>query len=324
MANQKVERQLEHLKEIRSAGPSEAGLKDLRKALADKVNLIVAKAAAIACEWQARPLLPNLLEAYNRLFQDGADPQCWGKNELSKCLKELGVADSAVFLRGLRHRQMENTWGGKTDSAAVLRGTCALALVQCTDIPRHETLLHLVDAVTETEATVRTDAARALEQMGGRDVALLLRLKARSGDEEARVTGMVLESLLGIEGRVGVPFVAEFLKNPDEEISEEAALALGASRLPEAVEALKAAWLNPFRPGSGNILLRAISASRLDTALDFLLEQVKSARKPTAEDVLWALQLHRDSVEIVQRISQAVAEREELKPLFREIYSTRT
>jgi len=321
MANQKVERQLEHLKELRAAGESESGLKELRKALGDKVNLIVAKAAAIAGEWQAKALLPNLLDAYNRLFEDGADPQCWGKNELSKCLKELGVAESAVFLRGLRHRQMENSWGGKTDSAAVLRGTCALALVQCTDIPRHETLLQLVDSLTETEATVRTDAARALEQMGGREVALLLRLKARCGDKEARVTGMVLESLLAIEGAAGVAFAAEFVKSLDEEISEEAALALGASRLPEAVEALKKAFLQPFRPGGSSTLLRAISASRLDAALDFLLEQAKSARKPAAEDALWALQLHRDSEEIVQRIGQAVAEREELRPLFREIYA---
>jgi HEAT repeat protein len=321
MANQKVERQLEHLKEVRTAGLSEAGLKDLRKALADKINLIVAKAAAIASEWQAQPLLPDVLEAYSRLFQDGADPQCWGKNELSKCLKEMGVTESAVFLRGLRHHQMENSWGGKTDSAAVLRGTCALALVQCTDIPRHETLLHLVDALTEAEAVVRTDAARALEQMGGGDVALLLRLKARCGDKEARVTGLVLESLLSIEGAAGVPFAAAFLNSVDEEICEESALALGASRLPEAVEALKKACLQPFRPGRSSTLLRAISASRLDAALDFLLEQVKNERKPGAEDALWALQLHRDSEEIVERIRQTVEHREELLPLFREIYS---
>jgi HEAT repeat protein len=324
MANQRVERQLENLKEIRAAGPSEAGLKELRKALADKVNVIVAKAAAIASEWQEKSLLPNLLEAYSRLFADGADPQCWGKNELSKSLKELGVAEAAIFLRGLQHVQWESTWGGKTDSAAVLRSTCALALVQCTDIPRHETLLHLVNALTETEPTVRTDAARALEQMGGRDVALLLRLKARAGDKEASVSGQVLESLLAIEGAGAVPFSAEFLKNANPEVSEEAALALGASRLPEAVEALKNAWLSPFRRGEGTTLLRAISASRLDAALDFLLDQIKTARKAVAEDVLWALQLHRDSDDIVSRIEQAVAQREELSPVFREIYRSRT
>jgi HEAT repeat protein len=323
MANQKVERQLERLKEIRSAGPSESGLQELRKALDDKVNLIVAKASAIAAEWQSHSLLPSLLAAYNRLFEDAAkaDPQCWGKNELSKCLKELGVAESAVFIRGLNHFQWESTWGGKTDSAALLRSTCALALVQCTDIPRHEILLHLVTAFTEADANVRTDAARALEQMNGRDVALLLRLKARTGDKEARVTGQVLESILAIEGASGVPFVSDFLKSPDNEISEESALALGASRLPEAVEALKAAFLDTLHGHGGTAILRAISASRQDSAFHFLLEQVKTARRPVAEDVLWALQLHRDSQDIVSRIRLAVAQREELKLLFREIYS---
>ena len=326
MANQRVERQLENLKAIRAAGLCDAALKELRRALADKVNVIVAKAATIAAEWQANALLPNLIDAYHRLFVKASesDPQCWGKNELSKCLKELGVAESAVYIRGLTHFQWENTWGGKTDTAAALRSTCALALVQCTDIPRHETLLHLVTALTESDANVRTDAARALEQMNGRDVALLLRLKARAGDKEARVTGQVLESLLAIEGAAGVPFVADFLKNPDQEICEESALALGASRLPEAVESLKKAWLNPLGLRNGTTLLRAISASRQDAALDFLLEQVKTAEQSAAEDVLWALQLHRDSEDIVKRIAQAVSRRDDLQTAFREIYSSRS
>ena len=34
-------------------------------------------------------------------------------------------------MRGLRHIQMEPVWGGQADSAATLRGTCALALIDC-------------------------------------------------------------------------------------------------------------------------------------------------------------------------------------------------
>ena len=326
MANLRVERQLEHLKEVRAAGQSDATMKEVRKALADKVNLIVAKAAAIAAEWEVHSLLPNVLEAYNRLFDKASesDPQCAGKNELSRCLKEMGFAEAAVYLRGLQHYQWENTWGGKTDTAAVLRSTCALALVQCTDIPRHETLLHLVNALTEPDANVRMDVARALEQMGGREVALLLRLKARCGDKEARVVGQVLESLLSIEGASGVPFAAEFLRDQNVEVAEEAALALGASRLPEAVDVLTKAWLNPLGYRNRNTILRAISASRQNEALDFLLEQVRSAEYSTAQEVLWALKLHSDSEEIVRRIAEAVATREELKSIFREIYAART
>jgi HEAT repeat protein len=325
MASDRVERQLANLKAIRAAGQTEAGLKDLRKALGDRVNVVVAKAAGIAGEWQARVLLPDLLAAFDRLFVKAAetDPQCGGKNELSKCLKELGFAESAVYLRGLQHHQWESNWGGKSDTAGVLRSTCALALVQCTDIPRHETLLHLVQALTEEDANVRVDAARAMEQMGGREVALLLRLKARAGDKEVRVSGQVLESLVHVEGASGVAFVAEFLGHADEEIREEAALALGASRLPEAVAALQNAYEKSSFLRGGPALLRAISASRLDAALEFLLELVRSARLHEADEALRALELHRDSEEIVMRIAEAVSSREELRSLFRDLYSSK-
>jgi HEAT repeat protein len=297
-------------------------MKELRAALGDRVNLIAAKAAGIAEEWQARPLLPELLKAYDRFFLKGGetDPQCWGKNAVSKALKSLGFAESAVFLRGLHHRQPESTWGGKADSAGPLRATCALALVQCLDIPREETLLHLLDALTDEDAGVRTEAVRALEQMNGRDVALLLRLKARLGDEDLRVTGQVLECVFQLEGAGAVPFVAGFLGHANEEVSEEAALALGASRLPEAINALKQAWLAVQGRRDGAVLLRALSASRQDAALDFLLEQMKTGRLLNAEEALRAMDLHKESEQIVARIKEAVAVRPELSPLFEKTF----
>jgi HEAT repeat protein len=319
MKNDRVQQQLEHLKSVRSAERSQETVAELRRALRDKVNLIVAKAAAIAGEWQEFALLPDLLAAFDRLFVKAAesDPQCWGKNAISQALKDMGCDDSAVFLRGVQHHQWEPVRGGKSDPAGVLRATCALALVQCRDIRRGEILLHLVNAVTEDDAKVRADAARALEHMGGEDAALLLRLKARAGDEEVRVTGQVLESLLELETVAGIPFVAEFLQHKKEEVREEAALALGASRLPEALAMLQAEWTKVQALGAGAVLLRAMSTSRLDAALDFLLQQVRTARLRVAEEALQALELHRESEQIVARVAEAVAGREELESVFR-------
>jgi HEAT repeat protein len=323
MANDRIERHLEHLKAVRAGGVSDESIKELRKALHDRVNVIVAKAAAIADEWQTRPLLPDLLNGFDRLLTSPEnDPQCWGKNAISKAVKNFGWAESAIFLRGLAHWQWESTWGGKTDTAGVLRGTCGLALVQCNDITREQILIHLVDAVTEPDAKVRADAARALEEMAGRDAVLLLRLKARAGDQEVRVTGQVLESVLHLEGAGGVEFVAGFLQHANEEVSEEAALALGASRLKEALQALQDEWLKSQGKRNAAILLRAISSSRQDSALEFLLGQIRTARLRIAEDSLRALELHKDSEEIVKRVSQAVAEREELGALFRERFAS--
>ena len=322
MQNDRVEQQLERLRTIRLGGPSAAATIELRKALKDRVNVIAAKAAAIVDEWQEQTLVPSLLEAFDRLFvkPTANDPQCWGKTAIAKALKNCNVAASAVFLRGLRYRQWESTWGGKVDTAAALRSTCTLALVQCADLPRHETLAHLVDALADAEAQVRSDAARALEQMGGREAALVLRLKARTGDREAAVNGQVFESVVNLEGVRGVAFVAEFLKDEKAEVFEEAALALGASRLPEAVEMLRAEWLSRGHHAE-SILLRAISVSRQEAAIEFLLGLVRTGQRHAAEDALRALEFYRDSTQIREQIKEAASQREELIPIIRELFS---
>jgi HEAT repeat protein len=309
VAVDRVEQELERLRALRASGQTDAAIVPLRKALRDRVNVVVAKAAAISAEFQLRALMPDLLQAFERLFDKPRenDPQCWGKNAIAKALKDLGHAESSVFLRGMRHIQMEPVWGGQADTAAVLRGTCALALIQCSDITRDETILHLIDAVTESAATVRRDAALAIEQMAGREAVSLLRLKARAGDEEPAVTGQVFESLLRLDLGSSVIFVARFLEDKNEQVAEEAALALGASRFPPALEALKEVWKKSKNRANGPVLLRAISASRSDDALEFLLALVREGRQSEREDALRALEIHQDSEDIRRRTEEALA-----------------
>jgi HEAT repeat protein len=274
--------------------------------------VVVAKAAAVAAELRIQRLIPDLLAAFDRLFDkpQAADPQCWGKNALAKALKDLDYTESAAFLRGLRHVQMEPVWGGEVDTAGVLRGTCVLALVQCSDITRYETMLLLIDALTEGDPGVRRDAAMAMEQMAGHEAVWLLRLKARVPDKP-EVTGQVFESLLRLDGNSSVTFVAGFLDAANEQVAEEAALALGLSRLPEAFEILKAAWKNSKDEALGPVLLRAISASRLDGAFEFLLAIIQEGRRSDAQDALRALEIHRDSLPsssaLRQRVEEALA-----------------
>jgi hypothetical protein len=308
----RVEQQLAHLRELRALGPTETVTTALRKALRDRVNVVVAKAAAISAEFQLQALLPDLLQALKQLFEKPleSDPQCWGKNALAKALKDLGHAESAIFLRGMRHIQMEPVWGGEQDTAATLRGTCALALVQCSDITREETMLHLIDALAEGDHGVRRDAALAIEQMAGHEAVWLLRLKARLSDKP-EVTGQVFESLLRLEGKSSVSFVAGFLDGVNEEVAEEAALALGVSRLPQALETLKEAWKKSRSGAIAPVLLRAISASRLDDAFEFLLAILREGRQSEAQDALRALEIHRDSPPssnaIRRRVEEALA-----------------
>ena len=80
----------------------------------------------------------------------------------------LIVAEAARMVAELGLQlQMEPVWGGQEDAAAELRGTSILGLIACTDLSRHMILKRLVDALSDAAHPVRTDAARALEQMCG-------------------------------------------------------------------------------------------------------------------------------------------------------------
>ncbi len=309
MPHRDIEAEVEQLGNLREAAPATAA-PELRKALKDRVNLVVAKAAQLAAELQFSDLIPDLLRAFDRLFEKPAerDPKCWAKLAISRALRDLGHNDSAPFLRGSRHVQMEPTWGGSVDTAPAFRATCVLALVPCLDLNRLELMRHLVDALADKADLVRVDAVRALEQMAGEECALVLRLKAHLGDEATQVTGQVFDSLLRLESDRGVRFVAGFLDR-DPEISEEAALALGSSGLLPAVDALRTALAAARDPEFRAVLLRALSLSRQEAALEYLLDTVRTEPPRDARAALEALALHKDSEEIRRRAREAVEAR---------------
>jgi HEAT repeat protein len=298
MAVRKVEQELEILGGLREA-PAEEALAGLRKALKDPINMMVAKAAALAAERQMGELLPDVLRAFERLFGDPVrrDPQCWGKNGAAKALVALGHTDAAPYLRGMRHIQMEPVWGGVSDTAGALRGTCILGLAACTDIRREDILRAMVDLAGDSNEPVRVEVVRGIAQMGGDEASLLLRMKARVGDEAVAVTGQVFDCLLALEGEEGVEFVTDFLKRGVIEVREEAALSLGTSRMASAVAVLREAWEQQQKE-IGEVVLRALSLSRQEEAWDFLLELVRDGRKDAAE----ALAIH---PELRERIEAA-------------------
>ena len=307
-----IEREMEALASLRNGEPGAASV-HIRKALRDKVNLVVAKAAAVAADMQLRELIPDLCVAFERLFVEPVktDLKCWGKAAVAKALKDLGHEESALFMKGLRYIQPEPTWGGEEDAAANLRATCALALLQCTDLTREDKLWALMPLITEASPSLRKDGAIALESLEGREAALLLRIKARMGDRDSTVTGQVFESLLRVEGATAVPFIVEFLRDPVEEVREEAALALGASRLTEAVRALKDVLSKRHVLLEYEVVLRALSISRHEEAIEFLLDMVRSGRLREAIAAVDALKLFRESTEVRQKVAEAVGGRSE-------------
>jgi HEAT repeat protein len=307
-----IERELETLKALRTAA-DDTRTRALQKALRDKVNVIVAQAATLIAQLQEAPLIPDLCTAFERLLVNPVqtDPKCWGKEAIARALKDLGHADSGIFLRGAQHTQLEPVWGGEVDTAANVRSTCALALLQCTDLIRDEKLWSIMRLLTESSPSTRKDGALGMESLDGPEAALMLRIKARMGDEDPAVTGQMLESLLRVEGEAAVPFVKEFFRSPNQEVREETALALGASRIPVAVSALEQMLAERQAPVPSEIVIRGLGISRQENAARTLIEVVRTRGIREALAALEALTSYRDSSEIRNDLSAAVAARPE-------------
>jgi HEAT repeat protein len=295
------------LKLLRSSAPDDAAVSSIRKSLQDRTGLVVAEAAKTAAELHIAELIPALLDAYTRLFENPVktDPKCWGKSAIVRALTVMDFSESPPFLRGSTHVQMEPVWGGQEDAAGALRSNCLLALPQCTDLSRSDVFRSLVNALTDPLDPVRLEAVRTIEQMNGDEAALLLRLKARSGDQRAAVTGQVFDSILNLESEKGLAFVEEFLKSADVEIRDEAALAMGSWRHPRAVQILISAWQENVDRSFRSILLRAISSSREESGLEFLLSLVREGPDSHVVSALEALELHAGSPELQSRIDLA-------------------
>jgi hypothetical protein len=307
MANRKFEEQLEQIRMLRKANPDAGTVAILRKALADRANLVIAEAARAAGEIHAAELIPDLLTAYSRLFEDPVkmDPKCWGKNAIIKALTTMDYSESPPYLRGSTHVQMEPVWGKVEDAAGPLRANCILALPQCSDLQRFEVFRRLVDSLMDPLDPVRLEAVRTIEQMNGDEASLLLRLKARCGDVRPAVTGCAFDAILHLEPEKGLDFVAGFLNSTDAEVRDEAALAMGLWRHPRAIEILIAAWKGTMDKEFRSILLRAISSSREESALEFLLSLVREGPGWQAAAALEALDLHSGSPEIQARTALA-------------------
>jgi HEAT repeat protein len=279
----------------------------LRKALGGKNNFLVAKAADLAREFVVAALLPELLAAFDRFFDNPvkSDPQCWAKNAISRALAVLEHQDADVFLRGMGHIQLEPVWGGQSDTAGTLRATCSFALVQCRSLTEADLLAHLVDLFGDKDKAVRAEVARAIEQVGSTSAALLLRLRAVLGSDEPEALGACYGGVLRIEGAGAIAWVARFLAAGDDSAAE-AALAIAGTHSAEGFEALKACLADAHDPWFRSVLLSAISLTRQEAAVEFLLELVRT-ESLDAEAAIEAVLRSTPSPEMVKRLEKMIA-----------------
>ncbi len=280
----------------------------LRAFLGNRSNLVVAKAAKIAGDLRIAELVPDLAAAFHRLMADAAklDKGCAGTSAIVAALYAMDYDSADVYLKGVRHIQMESAYGPPVDAAAQLRGDSALGLVGT----RHpDALFEVVRLLADKEPRARMGAARAIGSLAGETGELLLLLKVLAGDSEPDVLGECFSGLLACGSERSLRLVCAYLDDEDQAIAEAAILALGASRLPGAIDALREKWGRTVHGPIRKTLLLALATARQDSALDFLVSLVAEGDARVASEVTAALRAYRNDERMRKALEEALEKR---------------
>ncbi len=303
-----LEDRLAELSKLRREPDPAVAKQALAKGLKDRSPHLVAKAARITAELGIDELDDALTLAFDRFMVDPArtDKGCVAKIAIVRALVDLDVRADDTYLIGIRHRQPEAAYGPPTDTAVPLRAASAEGLL----VARHPNLgLELTELLTDSEVHARLAAVRVLAASGLTEAEPLLRLKAHLGDAEPEVTTEALAGLLTLAPRRSLPFVARFLNADDPATVETAALALGESRLEDAVELLEQRYQRSVEYRLRQTLLICLSMLRRDTGLEVLLDLVRIGSVEQATHALVALAIHRDDKTLRESVQDALANR---------------
>lgn len=300
-----IEEQLARVSEIARAPLTDDAVTELRELLASPYNLVVARVAQVMTDIGRPDFVPSLANACRRLLRQPAtaDKTCRAKEALVQALDVLGGSEPDVFLDGIRHVQMEPVYGGRVDTAANLRGHCAVALARLHYAEAHFVLINLL---VDPELPARLAAVQAVTYLGDERSELLLRLKVLMGDAAPEVLGGCFTGLLLLEPERSLPFVTDFLTGADLPLAEQAALALGESHLDGAFTALRDCWEHNTIFELRKSLLLAIALTRSDTAIDFLCEVIRDGDRSSALLSLDALAIYAANARQRERIRAVV------------------
>jgi len=302
-----IEGALNAIGELRGSS-SERLTKELPKYLKHRSNLVVAKAAKLAGELRVSQIVPDLVNAFDRLMKDPAklDERGAALTEIVAALYELDYLEPNLYRQSLRHVQREGSYGPPVDTAAKLRGISAQGLLRTRHPRRLEEVLPLL---VDLEPAARLGAVRGLATNGGDAGLLLLRLKVLTGDADPDVLGECFSALLSAVPEQSLPFVVPFIDSDSESTAEAAIWALGETRLQAALDVLREKWERTLDRDMRKVLVSAIAASRLPQSLDFLYAQLRQANLQTATDVLEILAPYAASEAITRAVHSAIEER---------------
>jgi hypothetical protein len=275
MPKQNTEEQLAELNQLYSVDDNQIIIQTVSRALHSKSFRVVAKAAKICEEKLLYALEDELIAGYQKLLRQ-KDPNCLAKSAIVRALVAQDCHNVDFYLAGLRYVQNEPGWGGPTDSAVDIRCSSAMGLVSTT-YPR--AMVELLPLLNDPEPNARIGAARAIRYGLRYEATLVFKQKLLCGDKEPEVLGECMSGLLTVDPDYSLPFVAAYLDSSDDILFELAALALGDSRLDEALEVLQATWSHTFaiHAERRRALFKAITLHRSEAAPDWLLGKLEHA-----------------------------------------------
>lgn len=304
-----AEEKLEALQDIVEHGTQASVQAALQSALKEKNNFFVAKATGWAGEHLCYDLIPDLVDAYQRFLQTPlkSDKTCAAKRAIVRALYELNYDDVEFFRVGLRYRQLEPVWGGHVDAAVDIRCSSAMGLAATN---YYRVMIDLVELLHDEEYTARIGAVRAMEMVDPYQAELALRHKIFQGDQEPEVIAQCFSSLMQVAAEESLDFVAACLHDLNMSVRESAALALGESRLDDALDILihesKSIILhNAFQRS----LFRAIALQRKDKAFDYLLNIIDKEDNPAAGDAIEVLAIYSHNKALEEKVKKLVSNR---------------
>lgn len=283
----------------------------LTAALRSRVNLVVARAAGIVLQLKRTGPAGELIAAFDRFLNDDkyTDKGCTALTAIAKTLYELGEPSAeAAFVAGVKHVQMEGSFGPPVDVATELRGVCGLGLVR---IGHRDQMIHLADLLADPEPQVRRFAARGLAYSERPEAALLLRFKLHGGDREVEVVTECMNAFVRLDPNRAPEFLSDFLDDSDPDIRTSAALALGESRMAEAFELLKARVPMERDADVRRTILLSVALLRLPLANDWLIARIADGSPQDASGAIEALAMYRRDSAMSDRVKTTAGARKE-------------
>lgn len=278
--------------------------KQLRKHLGSKASPIVARAAQIVAKIENHDYGPDLVQAFHRFLIDPikTDKGCMAKCAVVKALLAANSEDEELFRKGVKHVQLEPTWGGRADTAAPLRALCGLGLVQ---VGARDAMDELATLLADKEPDARIGAASALGYCG-LSATPLLRFKVLTGDEESAVLAECLSSLMKIAPADSVSFVGNFVDPEYPSLYEHAALTLAESRLSGIFELLRDKWTTTFDREFKKTLLLPMALTRCEEAKDFMISIIEDGEIAMATAAINALRIFGGDETLRSRLESAI------------------